>query len=75
MNLYQAERRAPLRILLISGDWTIRRSFNRIGVHEGDQIRVLFKAPFGGPLVIENRGTRVAVSKQLAENVRVEVLP
>jgi DtxR family Mn-dependent transcriptional regulator len=75
LNLYQADRHATLKVLLISGDWAIRRSFNQIGVHAGDRIRVLFKAPFGGPLVIENHGTRLAVGKQLAQNVRVEVLP
>jgi Fe2+ transport system protein FeoA len=75
LTLYQAESNATLKILLISGDWTVRRSFNQMGVHTGDRIRILFKAPFGGPLVIENHGTRVAVGKQLAENVRVEVLP
>jgi Fe2+ transport system protein FeoA len=46
-----------------------------MGIHAGDRIRVLRRAPFGGPLVIDNRGTQVAVGKQLAEKIRVEVLP
>jgi Fe2+ transport system protein FeoA len=45
-----------------------------MGIHTGDQVRVLYKAPFGGPLVIENQGTQVAIGKQLAEKVQVEVL-
>ncbi len=75
LNLYQADGHVALRILLISGDWEVRRSFNQIGIHAGDQVRVLCKAPFGGPLVIENRGTKVAMSKQLAEKIRVEIIP
>lgn len=75
LNLYQAGGHATLRILLICGDWGVRRSFNQMGIHAGDRVRVLCKAPFGGPLVIENRGTQVAVSKQLAEKIKVEVLP
>jgi Fe2+ transport system protein FeoA len=74
LNLYQADDKAYLRILAILGSWEIRRSFNEIGIHTGDQIRVLCRAPFGGPLVIDNRGTHVAVSKQLAEKIKVEVL-
>jgi Fe2+ transport system protein FeoA len=74
LNLYQANGNALLRVLLISGDWRTRRSFNELGIHAGEQVRVLSRAPFGGPLVIEYRGTRVAVGKQLAEKVRVEVL-
>ena len=75
MNLYQAGDHAHLRILLISGGWDVRRSFNQMGIQPGDRVRVLRRAPFGGPLMIDNRGTQVAVGKQLAEKIRVEVLP
>jgi len=75
MSLYEAGDHAKLRILLITGGWEVRRSFNQMGIHPGDRVRVLRRAPFGGPLVIENRGTRVAVSKHLAQRIRVEVLP
>ena len=75
MNLYEAGDDAELRILLITGGWEVRRSFNQIGIQPGDRIRVLRRAPFGGPLMIDNQGTRVAVGKQLAEQIRVEVLP
>jgi Fe2+ transport system protein FeoA len=74
MNLYQARNHSPLRILLISDDWKTRRSLNQLGLFAGDHVHVLRRAPFGGPLVIENRSSRVAISKQLAERVRVEVL-
>ncbi len=75
MSLYEVGYHAKIRILLITGGWEVRRSFNQMGIHLGDRVRVLRRAPFGGPLVIENRGTRVAVSKQLAQKIHVEVLP
>ncbi|MGA3167604.1 MAG: FeoA family protein [Terriglobia bacterium] len=75
INLYEADNHAKLRILLITGGWEVRRSFNQMGIHAGDRVRVLRRAPFGGPLMIDSRGTRVAVGKQLAEKIRVEVLP
>jgi DtxR family transcriptional regulator, Mn-dependent transcriptional regulator len=73
LNLYQAQSRGILRILLILGDWKIRRSFNQIGIHAGDFVRILSRAPFGGPLVIDNRGTQVAIGKQLAEKIVVAI--
>jgi ferrous iron transport protein A len=75
INLYEAGDHAELRILLITGGWEVRRSFNQMGIQPGDRVRVLRRAPFGGPLEIDNKGTRVAVGKQLAEKIRVEVLP
>ncbi len=75
ITLYEAGDHAILRILLITGGWDVRRSFNQMGIHPGDRVRVLRRAPFGGPLVIDSRGTHVAVGKQLAEKIRVEVLP
>jgi Fe2+ transport system protein FeoA len=74
-NLYQADGHSALKIRLIVGDWQIRRSFHQMGIHAGDRVRVVCRAPFGGPLVIDNRGTRVAVSKQLAEMIKVDLLP
>ena len=74
LTLYEAVDHAELRILLITGGWEVRRSFNQMGIQPGDCIRVLRRAPFGGPLMIDNQGTQVAVGKQLAEKIRVEVL-
>jgi ferrous iron transport protein A len=74
LNLYEADDQAELRILLITGGWEVRRSFNQIGIQPGDHIRVLRHAPFGGPLVIDNQGTQVAIGKQLAQKIRIEVL-
>ena len=75
INLYEADDHAELRILLITGGWEVRRSFNQLGIQPGDRVRVLRRAPFGGPLMIDNQGSQVAVGKQLAEKIRVEVLP
>jgi Fe2+ transport system protein FeoA len=75
LNLYQAGDHSSLKVLSISGGWDIRRSFNQLGIHAGDHVQVLHRAPFGGPLVIESGCTRFAIGKQLAEKIKVEVLP
>jgi Fe2+ transport system protein FeoA len=73
-SLYDFPRHSNLRIRLISGDWEVRRSFNQLGLFEGDRVRVVRKAPFGGPIILEARGAKVAISKQLAQMIRVEAL-
>jgi ferrous iron transport protein A len=75
INLYEAGDDVELTILSITGGWGVRRSLNQMGIQPGDRVRVLRRAPFGGPLVIDNRGTRVAVGRGMAEKIRVEVLP
>ncbi len=75
LSLYQASVSTDLKVLLVQGGWGARHRLNQIGIHEGDLIQVRWKAPFGGPLVIENLGVQVAIGKQLAEKVQVEVLP
>jgi Fe2+ transport system protein FeoA len=75
MTLYQAKNHSRLKVLEISDDWTTRRSLNQMGLYAGDRLHVLRKAPFGGPLVVRNHHAQVAISKQLAEKIRVEVLP
>jgi Fe2+ transport system protein FeoA len=45
-----------------------------MGIQPGDRVRILRRAPFGGPLMIDSQGTRVAVGKQLAEQIHVEVV-
>ena len=75
MNLYQARNLAELRISLISGGWGVRRNLNQLGLHVGDKVSVIRKAPFGGPLVVESRGHRLAIGRRLAEKIGVDVLP
>ncbi len=74
LSLYEAEDSADLRILLITGGWQVRRSFSQMGIQTGDRVRVLRRAPFGGPVMVDNQGSYVAIGKQLAEKVRVEIL-
>ncbi len=72
LSLYEAEDSADLRILLITGGGQVRRSFSQMGIQTGDRVRVLRRAPFGRPVMVDNQGAHVAIGKQLAEKVRVE---
>jgi ferrous iron transport protein A len=73
-NLHQARNHSLLRISLISGGWGIRRNLNQLGLHIGDEIAIIHKAPFGGPIVVDHQGHQIAIGRQLAERIGVEVL-
>ena len=74
LTLDQARAHSTLKITSISGGWGVRRNLNEVGLHVGDAIRILRKAPFGGPLMVVNHGTKVAVGRQLAAKIKVEVI-
>jgi Fe2+ transport system protein FeoA len=74
LTLDQARANSTLKIASISGGWGVRQNLNEVGLHVGDSIRILRKAPFGGPLMVMNHGTKVAVGRRLAEKIKVEVI-
>jgi ferrous iron transport protein A len=47
---------------------------NQFGLFPGDLARVLRRAPFGGPLLLEVRGMELALGKSIASCIRVEVV-
>ena len=74
LTLYEARANSILKITSISGGWGVRQNLNEVGLHAGDSIHILRKAPFGGPLMVVNHGTKVAVGRRLAEKIKVEVV-
>jgi Fe2+ transport system protein FeoA len=74
LDLCQADGHVALRIRAIAGGWGVRRNLNQMGLHVGDVVSVVHRAPFGGPVLIESHGSRVAVGRQLAEKIKVEVI-
>ena len=74
LTLDQARANSTLKITSISGGWGVRQNLNEVGLHVGDSIRILRKAPFGGPLMIAHHGAKVAVGRQLAAKIKVEVI-
>ncbi len=56
----------------IDGGMRVRSHLNTLGIHVGDAIRVVERAPFRGPVLVEVHGTRVALGRGVAKKVRVE---
>jgi ferrous iron transport protein A len=62
----------PLRVVFIEGGQGVRSHLNTLGVHIGDWIRVVERAPFRGPVLIQVNGTRLALGRGVASRVKVE---
>lgn len=71
-TLDKLELRHQARVILIDGGQGVRAHLNSLGIHIGDWVRVMERAPFGGPVLIEVHGTRFAVGRGLAAKVRVD---
>jgi len=48
---------------------------NQYGLFPGDRMRVLRRAPFGGPVLLEVRGMEIALGRGVASRILVEVVP
>jgi len=55
----------------IDGGRRVRAHLNTLGIHVGDIIRVVERAPFRGPVLVEIHGTRVALGRGIARKVKV----
>ena len=73
MNLYEAEEKEPLKITRIKGNRSIRQQLSQIGIQPGDSVRIKRRVPFGGAVMIENRGSIIALSRGFAVHILVEI--
>ena len=72
MTLNKAKNAQSVRVVEITGDDATRSLLNQIGIHPDDVIRVVRRAAWGGPLLVENRETTVALSRSVARRILVE---
>lgn len=71
MMLHQTAEGTAIRILEILDGRHLRRSLSQLGIQIGDTVHVQRRVPYGGPILIGHRGTRVAVGRSLAARIRV----
>lgn len=61
------------RVILIDGGQKVRSYLNTLGIHIGDWLTVVQRAPFRGPVIVEIHGTRVALGRGVASKIRVDM--
>lgn len=61
------------RVIMIDGGQKVRSYLNTLGIHIGDWLTVVQRAPFRGPVLVEIHGTRVALGRGVARKIQVDM--
>lgn len=72
-TLDKVETGRQARVAVIDGGHGVRSHLNTLGIHVGDLVRVVERAPFRGPVLVEIHGSRMAIGRGVAGKVRVDV--
>ena len=72
-RLADIEKGTKVRINSVEGGHGCITRLNRFGLYPGDLARVVRRAPFGGPVLLEVRGMEIALGRSLARCILVEV--
>jgi ferrous iron transport protein A len=73
MALDTVDVRKQARVMVIDGGHRVRAHLNTLGIHVGDWLTVVERAPFRGPVLVEVNGTRLALGRGVASKVQVEI--
>ncbi len=71
-TLEHLEMRRSARVIIIDGGQRVRAHLNNLGIHVGDWVMVVERAPFRGPILVEVNGTRFALGRGVAAKVHVD---
>jgi ferrous iron transport protein A len=61
-------------VVTVEGGRGARRHLAQLGIQPGGVLLVVRSAPMGGPILVEVRGSTVAVGRGLACKIRVRLL-
>ena len=71
-NLLQISPGTSVRVIDFDGGKNLRSKLTQYGIHPGDYLRLLRKAPLGGPLLVECNAREIALGRGVAEKIFVE---
>lgn len=74
MTLNSIAMRMKARVRMIEGGRNVRSHLNTLGIHVGDVVEVVERAPFRGPVLIQLNGSRVALGRGVAGRIILEEL-
>jgi len=73
MTLDTVSIKRQARVIMIDGGQRVRSYLNTLGIHIGDWLTVVQRAPFRGPVLVEVHGTRVALGRGVARKIQVDM--
>ena len=62
------------RITSIHGGYGLQRKLRVMGIREGQEIKIVSKQPFRGPLTIEVCGSQMTIGRGMAQKILVDVI-
>ena len=65
---------AAARIVSIEGDRTTWERLHEVGLHIGDRLKLIREAALDGPLLVECNGHEIALGRNVAVNISVQIL-
>lgn len=72
-NLLQVSPGDSVRVIEFNGEKNLQSKLIQFGIHPGDCLRILRRAPLGGPLLVECNEREIALGRGVAEKVIVEM--
>jgi DtxR family transcriptional regulator, Mn-dependent transcriptional regulator len=74
VSLTDMKKNEKGKVSFIRGDYKVIRRLMDMGITMGAQISVLEVAPFKGPVELLVRGSNLALGRDIAKNVFVEII-
>ncbi len=62
------------KIVSIQGGYGFQRKLGIMGIREKQEIKIVSRQPFHGPLTIEVRGSQMTLGRGMAQKITVEVV-
>lgn len=72
--LDQVAENKKVRIIDVQAGWGVRRRLGHMGLHPGDMVTILRHGGFAGPVLIEVHDFQVAMGRNIASRIIVEVI-
>ena len=71
-RLLQVHPGTTVRVIDFDGGLNLRSKLTQYGIYPGDRLRLLRKAPMGGPLLVECNEREIALGRGVADKIIVE---
>ena len=73
MKLLQTPLNTQVKFLATENIPSLMTKLNQYGLYQGDSLRVVRAAPLGGPLLVQVNGREIALGRDIAEKIIVEI--
>ena len=74
ISLLQLPTNKKGKITSVSGGYGLQRKLQTLGIREGQEVKILSRQPFRGPLTIKVCGSQITLGRGIARRILVEEL-